>query len=330
MKRSTALLGLGAVGLVGLRRARVRPMRLAGRVALVTGGSRGLGLAIARALGRRGARVVICGRVAEDLGAARAELAAQGVPALALVCDVTQPLEVARLVADVRQVLGPIDLVFNNAGTMQVGPIETMTRGDFEEALGIYLWGPLNVIGATAPSMQRRRTGRIVNIASIGGKVAVPHLLPYSCAKFALVGLSEGLRAELAKDGVRVTTVVPGLMRTGSALNARFKGDAAGELAWFAAGDVTPLTAMSASRAARRIVAAAARGEAEVTLSWQAKLVRTLHAIAPGLTIDLLGLLNRLLPRAGGHAGARGRELPRIAGLVGRLLEREAALYNQV
>src|SRR6185503_4123757 len=120
---------------------------------------------------------------------------------------------------------------------------------------------------AVLPEMRARREGRIVNITSIGGKISVPHLLPYSASKFALVGLSEGLRAELAKDGIVVTTICPGLMRTGSPRNATFKGQHRAEYAWFSIGDSLPVTAMSADRAARQILTACKRGEAEVVLS---------------------------------------------------------------
>src|SRR5204863_2590958 len=117
------------------------------------------------------------------------------------------------------------------------------------------------------PDMRARREGRIVNISSIGGKVSVPHLLPYSASKFALVGLSEGLRAELAKDGIVVTTVCPGLMRTGSPRNAQFKGQHRAEYAWFTLSDSMPFFSQSAERAARQILSACRHGEAEVVLS---------------------------------------------------------------
>lgn len=100
--------------------------------------------------------------------------------------------------------------------------------------------------------MRARRRGRIVNITSIGGKVGMPHLLPYTCAKFATVGLSEGLRAELGREGIRVTTIVPGLMRTGSHLKAMFRGQHEQEFTWFSLGASLPLVSMGAERAARQ------------------------------------------------------------------------------
>jgi short-subunit dehydrogenase len=103
----------------------------------------------------------------------------------------------------------------NNAGVIQMGPVEDQSLEDFEEALGTMFYGVLMPIWSVLPQMISRGEGRIVNITSIGGKLSVPHLLPYNCAKFAAVGLSEGLRAELGRSKISVTTIVPGLMRTG-------------------------------------------------------------------------------------------------------------------
>lgn len=155
--------------------------------------------------------------------------------------------------------------------------------------------------------MRRRRDGRIVNISSVGGKISVPHLLPYSASKFALVGLSEGLRAELAKDNIAVTTVCPGLMRTGSPRNAFFKGKHREEYAWFSISDSLPVTSMSARRAARQIVSACKRADAEVILSIQAELAVRFHGLFPGLTADILGFVNRFLPDAGGIGTRRAK-----------------------
>jgi len=181
---------------------------------------------------------------------------------------------------------------------------------DFKDAVDVNFYGALHCTLAVLPQMRRRRRGRIANITSIGGIIAVPHLMPYSCAKFAAVGLSEGLRAELAKDGIGVTTVVPGLMRTGSPVNAWYKGQARKEFAWFSVADATPVTAISADRAARRIVRGIRRGESTVVLSWPAHLGRLVHGLAPGLTADLLGVANRLLPDSDGAGdGVRGMRL---------------------
>jgi short-subunit dehydrogenase len=210
----------------------------------------------------------------------------------------------------VRDHYGRVDVLVNNAGVIQVGPMEVMTIEDYEEAMKTHFWGPLYTMLAVLPEMRKRRDGRIVNISSIGGKISVPHLVPYSASKFALVGLSEGLRAELQKDGIAVTTVCPGLMRTGSPRNAYFKGQHRAEYAWFSISDALPVSSMQAERAARAIIAACKRGDAEITLSVQAQIAVRFHGLFPGLTADLLGLVNRLLPSAGGigRLRARGRD----------------------
>src|SRR5262249_775799 len=156
---------------------------------------------------------------------------------LAVACDLTDRADIFKLVYTVRDELGPIDCVINNAGVITVGPMELMTPCDYEQAMLTHFWAPLYTTLAVLPEMRARRAGRIVNIPSIGGKLAVPHLLPYTASKFAEVGLSAGLRAELAQDGICVTTIVPGLMRTGSAINATFKGRHRDEYTWFALGD---------------------------------------------------------------------------------------------
>ena len=148
--------------------------------------------------------------------------------------------------------------------------------------------------------MRKRGQGRIVNISSIGGKVSPPHLLPYGASKFALTGFSEGLRAELAKDGILVTTVIPGLMRTGSPRNALFKGQHRAEYAWFSISDSLPILSISAEAAARKIVSACQHGDAELILSLPAQLAVRFHGLFPGLTAELMGLANHFLPGPGG------------------------------
>ena len=239
-----------------------------------------------------------------------------------------------RTVADVEQRLGRIDVLVNNAGTISVGPVETMNLGDYDEAMNIHFWGPLHTTLATLPGMKRRGGGRIVNISSIGGKVAVPHLVPYCASKFALTGLSEGMRAELKKDNIYVTTVCPGLMRTGSPPNAFFKGQHKVEYALFKLTDSTPLTAMDAGRAARRIVLACQRGESEVILSIQAKIAAKFHGMFPGVSSELYGLINQVLPGPGGIGEQRvqGKQSESAATrtFVTALTDRAAVENNEV
>jgi NAD(P)-dependent dehydrogenase (short-subunit alcohol dehydrogenase family) len=305
-----AVLGLGFAGRELLRAA--RSTDLAGKVVLITGGSRGLGFAMAQEFARRGVRLVICARNPEPLEQARRELEQAGAEVLAERCDVADPGQVERLVTEANRRFGRIDVLVNNAGIITVGPVETQRREDFEEAMNTIFWGAVNPTLAVLPQMLERRSGHIVNITSIGGRVSVPHLLPYNCSKFALVGFSEGLRAELAKDGICVTTVVPGLMRTGSHLNALFKGQHRAEYTWFSLSATSLITSMSARRAAAAIVGAVERRNGDIVLTPQAKLLALIHGLFPGLTAEILALANRLLPGAGSagaerHTGKQSR-----------------------
>lgn len=271
-----------------------------GRTVLIAGGSRGLGLLLARQLAAEGARVALCARDPEELARAERDVAAYGGEAWGLACDVSDRGQVQDVVRRVNERWGAVDVLFNVAGVIRVGPMQEMTHDDYAQSMGVHFWGPLHTTEAVLPGMRARRQGRIVNITSIGGVLSVPHMLPYSASKFALVGLSEGLRAELLQDGIRVTTVVPGLMRTGSVPQAEFKGRNQAEFAWFSISASAPVLAMSAERAARQILAAARRGQAHLTLSVPAKLGVLLHALAPGMTANALGLVNRWLPAPGG------------------------------
>jgi short-subunit dehydrogenase len=223
-----------------------------------------------------------------------------GAEVIATSCDITDVVQVGDMVRSVIERFGSIDVLINTAGIIAVGPLDTMRIEDFEEAMNVNFWGPLYTCLAVLPEMKRRGEGRIVNISSIGGKVSVPHLVPYSASKFALVGFSRGLRAELMKDGIVVTTVCPGLMRTGSPRNADFKGQNEAEYAWFKVSDSTPLTAMSSERAAAQVVDACRYGYAEVILSIQAKLAAKFDALFPEWDSALMSLANRLLPEPGG------------------------------
>ena len=292
-----------AVGLAAITRGiarRIAAFDLEDRVALVTGGSRGLGLVIARKLVADGAKVAIVARDGEELLRARLDLEQRGGDVLALIGDVTRPEECADVVARTLGHFGSIDVLVNTAGVMHVGPMEVMSLADYEKAMATHFWGPLYMSHAVLPDMITRGGGRIVNITSIGGKIPIPHLLPYSASKFALVGFSEGLREELTRYNVFVTTVVPGLMRTGSPRNATFKGEHTQEYAWFAIGGSSHLTSMNADRAARKIVMAMRRGQPEITLSIQAKLAARLYALAPGLAQRVLSFVDRMLPEPGG------------------------------
>lgn len=316
-----------------LRRRRA-PFSFEGRTALVTGGSRGLGFALAQQLVAGGARVAICGRDEATLGRAHARLAGLGGDAVALRCDVTDPVDVGAAVEVVHDLFGPVDLLIANAGTIAVGPLDAMDRADFTSGMDANYYGVLNVVLAALGDLRRPPGGRIVVISSIGGRIPVPHLVPYSASKFAAAGLAGGLRAELAKDGVTVTAVFPGLMRTGSPRHATFKGHHRAEYAWFAVADSLPIVSMDAERAAGRILAACARGDAELVFPFAVRAAALAHAIAPELTAAALAAVNRLLPNSSGGPTRRwsGEESrsPAAPSLLTRAGDRAEARYNQV
>jgi short-subunit dehydrogenase len=297
--------GLAALYAVNLAIRQKRRYDVAGKSVLITGGSRGLGLLVAREFASRGARIAVCSRNERELSQAREDLARSGTVVATAVCDIAKKEDVDRMLDEVQARIGPIDVLVNNAGIIQVGPLEVMTLDDFKEAMGIHFWGPLYTTLGVLPGMMRRREGRIVNISSIGGKIAVPHMLPYSASKFALTGLSEGLRPELARHNIAVTTVCPGLMRTGSPKNAIFKGQHRSEYAWFSIADSLPGLSMNAMRAARQVVDACIAGDAEIVLSLPAKIAVKFHGIFPGLTQDVLEMINLFLPKPGGIGTGR-------------------------
>ncbi|HEX5432922.1 MAG TPA: SDR family NAD(P)-dependent oxidoreductase [Candidatus Angelobacter sp.] len=306
---------------------------LRGQTVFITGSSRGLGLALAEEFARQGCKLVLCARDEQELSRAREHVSRLGAEVRTVACDVANQKEIERGIDEARREFGRIDVLVNNAGIIAVGPILTQKLEDFKEAMDVMFWGAVYPTLAVLPEMVERGSGRIVNITSIGGKVSVPHLVPYGCAKFAAVGFSEGLYAELKKYGIHVLTVVPGLMRTGSHLNAQFKGKHQKEYGWFALSATNPLFSISVERAARQIVHATRRNQPELAISWQAELLARAHGAAPELTLRALALVNHLLPGAEGASSEKkpGREsrssLTRSP--LTALGERAARRYNQ-
>jgi short-subunit dehydrogenase len=270
------------------------------KVVLVTGGSRGLGLVMARQLAEEGAKLAICARDADELETAHLELSNLGAEVISIPCDVTDRNQVQRMISGIRSRFGHIDVLINNAGVIQVGPMESMTLYEYEETMKTHFWAPLYTMLAVIPHMKERKEGRIINISSVGGKISLPHQIPYSASKFALVGLSEGMHSELKKDGIVVTTVCPGLTRTGSPRNVIVKGQHEKEYAWFKTADSLPFMTMSAEQTAKEIIGACKRGDAELVTTLSGKFFTAFHGLFPGATSELFGMVNELLPSPGG------------------------------
>lgn len=335
MKRSS-LLALGAIGVGAwaISRAMRKGFSFAGKSVLITGGSRGLGFVIARFLSAEGARVALLARDANELARARDKITKAGGEAITVVCDLLDRAQTESAVEKVANRFGTIDVLINNAGIIEVGPLGHMQREDFERSMNLHFWAPFNLMRKAVPHMRRAGGGRIVNISSIGGKLATPHMAPYSAGKFALVGLSDSIRAELALDNIHVTTVTPGLMRTGSHVNAKFKGDYAAEYAWFSLAATTPIVSINDEQAAARIIEACRLGQPALIMPLNARIGIAGNAVFPNLTGHLMKLVNRLLPRPTNSAGNQlrsGFEASRIQGngWLSRFTNRMAQRNNE-
>ncbi len=278
-----------------IMRAR-RTFTLTNKVVLITGGSRGLGLVLARKIAKEGGKVVICGRSDESLDEASRDLEKITSKHLAVPCDITDKQQVKQLIQRINAEIGTVDVLINNAGIVQVAPMELMDDEDYKSAMDVHTWGALNLINEVLPGMKRKKMGRIVNIISIGGIISYPHLLPYNVSKHALSGLSKGVAAEVNDRNIRVTSVYPGLMRTGSPRNIEVKGKHEKEYAWFKIADSLPGLSMNSDKAANRIIEAMKRGDQTLVLSFPAKVAAFFQAIAPDFTVTMFKLDNYFLP----------------------------------
>jgi short-subunit dehydrogenase len=310
---------------------------LQGRVVLITGASRGLGLALAEEFGKRGARLVLAARDMASLERARNLLVTRGAArresdVLILSHDLRDAGEAEKLIQEATSELGQVDILVNNCGVITVGPVENQALEDFREVMDANFFSGVQCTLAVLPQMLARGDGSIVNITSVGGKIPMPHLLPYTASKFAAVGFSEGLNAELRSKGIYVTTVCPGLMRTGSHLNANFSGDAAREYRWFSFVAGLPGVSTSARSAARKIVRAVVARRSEIAITPQVILATRVAGVCPTATMRAMDMVNRVLPSSasgtkGNRRGAevRSMEVKQAAFLVNAAARR----YNQ-
>lgn len=189
---------------------------LAGKVAIVTGSTSGIGLGIAEAFGRAGMKVVVCGRgVAKDPAGVRAEVEGHGfVPGLYSPADMSKPDEISALVAEVEAKLGGIDVLVNNAGIQHVSPIESFPPEKWDEIIAVNLSSAFHATRLVAGGMKARGSGRIINVASAHGFVASPFKSAYVAAKHGLLGLTKTVALELAEHGVTVNAICPGYVMT--------------------------------------------------------------------------------------------------------------------
>ena len=283
---------------------------LNGHVALITGSSRGLGFLLAREFAARGPRLVICARDEQELQRARDDLDARGAAVLALPCDTTDQAQVEHLIHEARKRFGAIDILVNNAGTIQVRPYPHHDCGGFRSrAQADVLGAALRDNGGTAghdPARQRPHCQHHVDWRK--GQCAAPGALQLrQVCGCRTIGRAA---ATTKQHGIRVVTIVPGLMRTGSFLNAYFKGQLESEFRWFSLGATLPFISMDAERAAKQIARATARGEGERILSLPAKVLALFHGLFPGATAEMFGWVNRwVLPDGNGKQEARGMDV---------------------
>ena len=283
------------------------------KIALITGGSRGLGLEIARQICADGGNVALIARDAEELSRAKTDLDPVATEVLTIQCDLLETAQIQSAVQQTLQRFGKIDILINNAGIIEIGPVEHMQLKDFDRAMRLHFWAPFILYLLIAPHM-RANGGRIVNISSVGGRIAVPHMAAYSASKFALTGFSDAIRAELARDNIFVTTVTPGLMRTGSHIHAKFKGDHAAEFKWFDRSRKIPFASISVERAARKGLNACQEGKPALGMPCSAYFIIAADALFPNLTARVMKILNRSLPPRVSKSGDEARTGAEVRG----------------
>lgn len=303
---------------------------------VITGGSRGLGFALAQEVVRQGANVILLARTKEELEKAQKILRQSNPYSRVEVfsCDVTDKNQLHATVDAIIIKFKSIDIVINNAGEIIVGPFESMSEHDFRKQMDLHMFAVLNMTQMFYPHFKENKKGHVVNICSIGGRVAVPHMLPYDASKFALSGLSQGLAAELHKDNITVTTVYPTLMKTGSPIQAKFKGDSQQEFTWFATSDYMPGLSIPANKAAKKIVEGIKEKRTEIIFSTIGKARLYGSLFFPELMSWSMSFLNALMPKGTSKVPRLGQDIKPQAKLFNTLFSQEAEVtekkYNQL
>ncbi|HSM91991.1 MAG TPA: SDR family NAD(P)-dependent oxidoreductase [Anaeromyxobacteraceae bacterium] len=185
-----------------------------GRVALVTGGGRGIGRAIALALGRAGAHVAVAARTIPEIEEVAAEVAALGRRAIFLPIDLGDRTGFERAAREVASALGPIAILVNNAGIGVHTPVHSLADADWDAVLAVNLTGPVLLTRACLPQLYGQRWGRVINVASVAGRIGLKYGAPYSASKHGLIGFTRSLALEAASKGVTVNAICPGWTET--------------------------------------------------------------------------------------------------------------------
>jgi len=289
-----------------------RWIELRDRVIVITGSDSGFGLIQARQVAAQGAIVVLAARDARKLDAAAEAVRREGASeVLAIPTDVSKPDEARWLIDTAVERFGRLDVLINTAGLMLVGAEPTVTLDDLRNLMDVNFWGAVYTTRAALPHMRQARFGRIANVSSIGGRVAVPHMQPYTVSKFALTGYTKSLRPEALRDNIYVTGIYPMTIRTGGHRHAWFKGNREAEYSWFSLGDVIPGLAASAERAARKAIRGIQGGDPEVIIGLGARLQIAIDSLLPNWSAEMMDLLEYALPAPTNLDGPalQGREI---------------------
>ncbi len=188
---------------------------LAGKIALVTGGGRGIGAGIATSLAKAGADVLIADYTNELAEEGAAAITSLGRKSMAIKVDVRKPDSVNAMIETVEKEFGRLDIAMNNAGVVSLGGIEELTFEQWNEVLDVNLRGVFLCCQAEIRLMKKAKFGRIINTSSIAGKVGFPNLAHYSASKFGVIGFTNAIAKEVAKDGITVNAICPGIVGTG-------------------------------------------------------------------------------------------------------------------